>query len=73
MLKNITLSAEDQLIEKARKKARQEKTTLNANFRQWLKHYVMNSTKTNDYLTFMKSLSYATPGEHFSREQLNER
>jgi hypothetical protein len=39
MLKNITFSAEKDLIEKAREKARSEKTTLNVAFRRWLKQY----------------------------------
>ena len=73
MLKNITLSAEEQLIIKAREKAQQEHTTLNANFRQWLKQYVMHSARTNDYFQFMNSLSYATPSKKFSRDELNER
>jgi hypothetical protein len=40
MLKNITLSADEKLIQKARKKAKQEHTTLNAQFRQWLENYI---------------------------------
>ena len=39
MLKNITFSAEEELIDKAREQARKEKTTLNALFRRWLKQY----------------------------------
>ena len=39
MLKNITLSADAELIRQARDKARQEKTTLNATFRLWLARY----------------------------------
>jgi len=73
MLKNITLSAEEKLIRKAREKARQEHTTLNAYFRQWLKQYVTRSTRTTDYIKFMDSLNYANPGKKFSRDELNER
>lgn len=73
MLKNITLSAEEQLIIKARQKAQQEHTTLNTYFRQWLKQYVMHSTRTIDYIEFMNSLNYVTPGKKFTREELNER
>jgi hypothetical protein len=73
MLKNITLSAEEELIEKARDRARREKTTLNATFRQWLRQYVSRTTKTADYSSFMESLSYAKPGRTFSRDELNER
>ncbi len=73
MIKNITLSADEQLIQKARKKARQEHKTLNEYFRQWLKQYVSNNTKTNNYFAFMDSLNYAGPGKKFTREELNER
>jgi hypothetical protein len=73
MLKNITLSAEEGLIEKARDKARRERTTLNATFRQWLHQYVSRGAKTSDFDSFMESLSYARPGKKFSRDELNER
>ena len=73
MLKNITLSAEEELIRKAREKANKEHTTLNATFRQWLKHYINRNTKTIDFNNFMEQLNYADPGRHFSREELNER
>ena len=44
MKKNITLSAEDFLIEKARRKAVIEHTTLNQAFRNWLSEYVEENT-----------------------------
>ena len=73
MLKNITLSAEEELIKKAREKAQKERTTLNATFRQWLRLYVNSSLKDNDYDILMKSLSYAKSGKKFTRAELNER
>jgi hypothetical protein len=39
-MRNITLSADERLIEEAREKARQEHTTLNEQFRRWLADYV---------------------------------
>ncbi len=39
-MKNITLSADDRLIEAAREQARAEHTTLNDQFRIWLTDYV---------------------------------
>lgn len=73
MLKNITLSADEELIRKARDKAKGERTTLNATFRRWLRQYVNKNTRTADYQAFMDSLNYAKPGRKFSREELNER
>ena len=73
MLKNITLSAEEKLIKKARTKANREGTTLNASFRQWLKQFVNSSLKTDDYDQLMNSLNYVKAGKKFSREEMNER
>ncbi len=39
MLQNITLSAQKSLIEQARRRARLQNTTLNAEFRRWLEQY----------------------------------
>ena len=73
MLKNFTLSADEDLIRKAREKAQRENTTLNALFRQWLKQYVRKSIKTMDYHAFMDQLSYVKVGRTVSREDMNER
>ncbi len=73
MLKNITLSADQNLIHKAREKARLEHTTLNAQFRQWLERYATADMKTDAYKSLMSSLGYARPGSHFTRDVMNER
>ena len=74
MLKNITLSAEDALIQKARQKAVSEKRTLNALFRDWLNKYVHKSDPAIDFDRLMKKLSYVrTGGRKFTREEMNER
>jgi len=73
MKKNITLSAEDVLIRKAREKAASEKKSLNAVFREWLARYVGKENSTNLYGDLMKKLSYARPGRKFSRGEMNER
>jgi hypothetical protein len=38
-VKNIMLSADERLIEAARRKAQHRQTTLNAEFRRWLEKY----------------------------------
>ncbi len=73
MLKNITLSAEETLIKKARHQATTENTTLNALFRKWLKRYSGNSTSSDEYDEIMKQVSYAKSGGKFSRDEMNER
>jgi hypothetical protein len=73
MLKNITLSADAELIKRARDKARQEKTTLNETFRWWLTRYTSMGQKTTEFESIMEELAYVKPGQHFTREDMNER
>ncbi|RPI78593.1 MAG: hypothetical protein EHM45_06015 [Desulfobacteraceae bacterium] len=73
MLINITLSAEESLIRKSRKKAQIENTSLNKLFRQWLDRYTKQNGSSSDYEQLMKKLSYARVGRKFSRDELNER
>jgi hypothetical protein len=71
MKKNITLSAEESLIERARRKARSRNTTLNQVFRDWLSRFV-ESDRPDDYTSLMKRLSYAKSSRKFSRDEMNE-
>jgi hypothetical protein len=73
MLKNITLSAEEVLIQKARKKAQEEHTTLNEVFRLWLKKYVYHDSILEVFDHFMEKVDYADAGGKFSRDEMNER
>ena len=41
-MKNITLSADEHLLEAAYQRAAEEHTALNEQFRLWLKHYVQH-------------------------------
>lgn len=72
MLKNITFSADERLIFKARKKAESEHATLNSRFRQWLENYTISGAD-NAYKNLMEQLSYAQPVGRYSRDDLNER
>ena len=73
MLKNITLSADAELILKARKKAQKENTTVNEQFRIWLTRFISVDNRVADYDALMEKLSYAAPGKIFLRDELNER
>jgi len=73
MLKNITLSAEKTLIEKARHCAESKDTTLNAEFRRWLEQYVESPRTQSNLDELMKRFSYVNPGKTFSREEMNAR
>ena len=71
-MRNVTFSADDQLIERAREKAAREHTTLNERFRQWLAQYVGQSGG-NEYRQLMKELKHVQSGRNFKRDELNER
>ena len=73
MLKNITLSAKEEHIRKARDKARREHTSLNNMFRQWLKQFISADMSKNNYDSLMDSFHYVSPGKKFTRDEMNER
>lgn len=73
MTKNITLSADESIIEAARKRAIEEHKSLNIVFRDWLYRYAHGHKSAHDYNLIMKKLSYAEAGRTFSREEMNER
>jgi hypothetical protein len=73
MLKNITLSAEEQLIARARDKAEERGTTLNSEFRVWLSAFVEQEQAARGYQELMSRLEYVRPGRRFTREELNAR
>ena len=72
-MKNITLSAEDDLIEQARLVARSQHKTLNAAFREWLEQYTARAGARQEFDSLMQRMSHVQPGRHFSREEMNER
>jgi len=72
-VKNITLSAEEDLIERARLRAAKEKRTLNAAFRDWLQRYAGAETGREEYAQLMKRLGHVRSGRRFSRDEMNER
>ena len=73
MIRNVTLSADDSLIERARDRARSEHTSLNALFRTWLERYVGQARPGDDYARVMESLSHVQSGGPFTRDEMNER
>lgn len=73
MLKNITLSAEAQLIKKARLKARKQGKVLNVVFREWLSRYAATDSQVTDYDQMIASMKYAQSGGAFTRDEMNER
>jgi len=73
-LKNITLSADPDLIERARLKAESRDTTLNNEFRRWLTAYSSEEPVTAEQIReAVAPLRYFRAGRRLSREERNER
>ncbi|MDH3210768.1 MAG: hypothetical protein OEL91_10390 [Burkholderiaceae bacterium] len=73
-MKNITLSADQSLIEAARARARKENTTLNEQFRRWLADYAQTRERMQRYDKVMATLrGRLKVGRKLSREEMNER
>ena len=72
-MKNITLSADEQLIEQARLLAKSQHKTLNALFREWLEQFTAQSGSTQEFDALMKRLKHVHAGRRFTRDEMNER
>jgi hypothetical protein len=74
-MKHITLSADEGLIEAARERARAEHTTLNEQFRRWLKDYTRREQQADDAMAVVRELrgKVRTGGRKFTRDEMNER
>lgn len=73
MLKNITFSAQADLIRRARERAAADGTTLNEEFRRWLEKYADRPESAEAFADLMEHFRYITPGRSFQREEMNER
>ncbi len=74
MTKNITFSADEDLIEAAREAARAQGTTLNEQFRLWLEQYARQrrAQKFEELMEQVKG-KYSSGGRKFTRDEMNER
>ena len=72
-MKNVTLSADEQLIEQARLLAKARHKTLNALFREWLEQITAQSGGAQEFDAMMKRLKHVQAGRRFSRDEMNER
>jgi len=73
MLKNITFSAEEEIIRRARQRAAAENTTLNDEFRRWLEKYVERPESAGAFMELMDHFAYVQAGRSFRRDEMNER
>jgi hypothetical protein len=73
-MKNITLSADEHLIDRARQTARTEHRTLNDAFREWLEEYTSRNGDLEQRQRLMERLrGHVAAGRKFTREEMNER
>jgi hypothetical protein len=72
-MKNITLSADEGLIEQVRLVARSQHTTLNAAFREWLAHYAAQAGGGAAVDALMRRLRHVRSAGPYTRDEMNER
>ena len=72
-MRNITFSADDDLIELARTIAQSQRKTLNDAFREWLQDFVRQSGSTQEYRSLMRRLRHIHSGGPYSRDEMNDR
>lgn len=76
-MKNITFSAKEESIERARKVASLRHRTLNELFREWLdtidKDTGMGDGDTKTFTDLWRQANYLQVGKKLSREEMNER
>jgi len=72
-MKNITLSAEERLIEQAREQARARQTTLNQMFREWLTGLCEDQERGRKIDALFERCDGVDAGGKFSREEMNAR
>jgi hypothetical protein len=73
LVKNVTLSAEDRLLERARDLARRRSTTLNQMFRDWLAELTAERARKDRFEQIMRRLARARSGGRFTRDEMNAR
>jgi hypothetical protein len=72
-MKNVTLSADESLIEQARLVAQARHTTLNAAFRDWLEKYASQSGGGAAVDALMRRLRHVRSSGSYTRDEMNER
>ena len=73
VVKNITFSADEELIDRAREVAKTEHKTLNVAFREWLASYAGRKGNLQQYRALMERLKHIDSGGPYTREEMNER
>ena len=73
-MKEITLTAEEALIEEARVAAKYGNTTLDQAFQQWLVEYARRMNRVKEYDALMEQLKGRfSVDQHYTRDEMNGR
>lgn len=75
-LRNVTLTADETLIQRARERAKSEGTTLNESFRKWLADYARPAFNEAQFEATMEAIRNEFAGKPFrkyTRDEMNER
>jgi hypothetical protein len=72
-MKDITFSADESLIERARLVARARHTTLNAAFRGWLEQYSAQAGGSAAVDALMRRLRHVRSIGPYTRDRMNQR
>jgi hypothetical protein len=72
-MKHITLTADENLIKRARQIAKLQHKTLNVVFREWLEHFAAPPGDVQKFDALMNRLQYVKAGRSFSRDEMNRR
>ena len=75
-MREITMSADEALIERANERAKREERSLNDAFQQWLEQYAGPPgpiMTPEQYEEFMKQFAHIQLGGPYTRDEMNER
>lgn len=73
MLKNVTFSVDEELLESAREAARRQNSTLNELVRSWIADYAKGNKRSNIEDLFDSLRHLKAGGQKSTREEMNER
>lgn len=73
VVRNITFSADEAAIDRARELARNEHKTLNDGFREWLVQSGSRVVSASEIEELYRSLRHVNAGRKFTRDEMNER
>ena len=72
-MKKVALTADDDLIKKARLVARSQHRTLNAAFREWLEHYAARAAGGAAVDSLMRRLKHIRSSGPYTRGEMSRR